>query len=139
MNLTLIYPLSALVFLTAMIVAVMFVTRVRAARGGKLHPGYFKTYDQGNPPEDVVKTQRHYANLFEIPVLFYAGGILAVVLPVQSVWASVWMWLFVFARGLHAYIHIGPNKLRPRMLSFALGLIAVFALWIEIVLNVSTR
>ncbi|MES3036263.1 MAG: MAPEG family protein [Bdellovibrionota bacterium] len=134
MNLQLVYPMFAMVVLTAVVLIMMFVTRVRAIRGGQMKVGYFKTYFDGQPTDDVLKTQRHFSNLFELPVLYYAGIIVAMIIPLGGGAIQFAAWLFVAARVAHAFIHLGSNKLYPRMLSYATGWLSVIAIWILILI-----
>lgn len=137
MNIYLIYPMFAMVLLTVTVLLSMFIARISAIREGKLSARYFKTYNFGEPTEAMVKSSRHFANLFELPVLFYAGCLTAMILPMNDGWILGWAWLFVAARLVHAYIHIGKNKLLPRMISYTIGWIALLALWLDIVVTVS--
>jgi hypothetical protein len=138
-NTTLIYPLAAQVALTFAVLVIMFKTRVREVQSGKITMKYFKTYDEGSLPEAIIKTERHFANLFEVPVLFYAAGIIAMILPVNGPFILFWAWLFVIARIVHAYIHIGSNKVKHRSKAFTLGLIAVTGMWVQVVLEAVSR
>lgn len=137
MNLLLIYPMFALVCLTAAVGWLVLVIRINAVRSGRMDGRYFKTFNYGEPTELVVKTGRHFGNLFEVPVLFYTGCIVAMVLPVQGFWILFWAWTFVAARCFHAFIHIGPNKIYPRIAAFFLGFLAAVAIWIQIFLQVA--
>lgn len=137
MNLLLIYPMFAMVLLTIVVAVIGFLARLNAIRSGEVDFRYFKTFDYGKPNEMIVKTTRHFANLFEVPVLFYTGCIIAMILPLEGFWIMLWAWLFVFARVSHAVIHIGPNKIRPRVVAFFLGNFAALAIWIQIVCKVA--
>ena len=123
------YPLFAMFCLSFIVGVMSFRARVTAVRTGKLDARYFKTFNVGTPPENVVKLSRHYANLFELPVLFYTAVLLALILRIESQSALVWSWLFVIARVTHAFIHIGPNKLIPRIAAFMMGWVALTGLW----------
>ncbi|MES2854293.1 MAG: MAPEG family protein, partial [Bdellovibrionota bacterium] len=73
---TLIYPMFAMVILTLVTMLVMLNTRMRAVKAGKIKFSYFKTYNT-EAPDEILKTQRHYTNLFELPVLFYVACLVA--------------------------------------------------------------
>lgn len=137
MNLTLIYPMFALVILTFIVLSILFISRVSAVRTKKISAKYFKTYEGGNPPEFITKASRHFSNLFEMPVLYYAGLILAMLVPVEGFWILFWSWSFVVARVVHALIHIGPNKLWPRIFSYFTGAVCVLAIWVLLVMQVA--
>src|SRR5687768_13453910 len=115
MNLSLIYPMFALVILTFIVFILGFAARFSAVRTRQLPLRYFKVFEGGAPPEAVVKTARHYSNLFEMPVLYYVGLILAMLIPLTGFWITFWAWGFVVARIAHACVHLGTNNILQRM------------------------
>ena len=138
MNTVLIYPMAAMVFLTFIVGVILFVSRVQGVRLGKVRLRYFKNMSGDSTPTDLmIDASRHFSNLFEVPVLFYAAAIVAMILPVTGIGIQISAWLFVVARLLHACVHIGPNKLRPRVGAFFLGFVAVLTMWIQIVIRIS--
>lgn len=139
-NVVLVYPQFALVFLIFFSMMYMFFSRVKSIRTGDVDIHYYKTFtgDKG-PPEYVVRASRHFSNLFEVPVLFFAACLAGMVIPVIGVGFEFLAWAFVILRYLHSYIHLGPNKLRWRMRVFFLGNLMVFFMWIQILWTVATR
>lgn len=123
------FPMSALVFWTFLIALRMFVGRVKAVQTGKLSKKYFTAYVDGQPPTDVIVTQRHFANLFEVPVLFYAGCLASMWMPGSVTGLLMCAWVFVLSRIAHSFFHLGPNRLYPRMASFFIGFFAVVTMW----------
>ena len=131
-NVQLVFPMIALVFLTIAVLVVTFRRRVAAVKTGKIPITHFKTYTEGEPPADIVQAARHYANLFEAPVLFYVACLVGMVLPVQGIAFVILAWLFVIVRAVHAVIHMGQNKLFYRMRAFFTGIVILVAMWIMI-------
>ena len=75
---------------------------------------------EGQSPELVIAA-RHFANQFELPVLFYAVSVLVLTLGTPS-WIDVGLaWAFVVLRLLHGFIHLGKNDVRSRFRVFVLG------------------
>jgi hypothetical protein len=132
MNLHLLYPLFAMVALSYAAGLFLFLSRVTAVRSGKMHIKYFRTFTEGTATELVMKAGQHFSNLFEVPVLFYAAAVIAIFLPVQGKGIEVAAWIFFASRMAHALIHIGPNRLYPRMITFFIGVFASMAMWILI-------
>jgi hypothetical protein len=130
----LIYPMFAMVILTMVVMAITVTTRVRAVRNKEMDGRYFKTFSVGTPTEAVIKTGRHLSNLFEVPVLFYVGCLAAMILIPNNPAMQVYAWLFVFARVVQAWIHLGKNRIYPRMLSFAFGVTMIFTMWIHLLI-----
>ncbi|MBC7458762.1 MAG: MAPEG family protein [Bdellovibrionaceae bacterium] len=129
MSLGLIYPLFAMFLLSAVILMTMFRSRIRAVKSGQIKVSYFKTYESSNLPEDVIKTARHFSNLFEAPVLFYVICVVGMILNIDSQLFVVLAWGYVLVRAVHAYVHIGHNKLQIRMSVYALGWLIMIAMW----------
>jgi hypothetical protein len=101
---------------------------------------YFRTF-QGSvvEAEFTVKPQRHFANLFEAPTLFYAACLAAMVTGVTGTLVVVLAWLYVALRYLHAYIHLGGNRVRYRMRAYFAGWLCLLALWVTVAVGVATR
>jgi len=138
--LSLVYPMLAMVLLTFAVLVVLFRSRVRMVREGLAPVSYFRTF-QGSveTPEYSAKPNRHFANLFEAPVLFYAGCLAAMVTGVTGTWVVALAWAYVAMRYAHAFIHLGGNRVRHRMRAYFVSWICLLALWITVAVGVATR
>ena len=138
--LSLVYPMLALVILTFAVLIVLFRSRVRMVREGLAPVSYFRTF-QGSleQPEFTVKPARHFTNLFEAPTLFYVGCLAAMVTGVTGTLVVVLAWLYVAMRYLHAYIHLGGNRVRHRMRAYFASWLCLMALWITVAVGVAMR
>jgi len=132
---SLIFPMFALVILTFIVGLVSLLTRVHAVRKDGLDFRYFKTFSVGEPSHRVLQAGRHFDNMFEVPTLFYAGCLAAMMVGADAQWSLVFAWGFVVTRVAHAWIHLGSNRIFPRMSAFFLGFAFVLALWITIVVK----
>ncbi len=65
-------PMAVMVLLSFVVLISMFRARVAAVKRGDVTTGYFKNYQGQTEPEEARKRSRHYKNLFESPVAFYA-------------------------------------------------------------------
>jgi hypothetical protein len=130
----------ALVLLTFGVLIALFRSRIRMVREGLAPVSYFRTF-QGSvvEPEFTVKPQRHFANLFEAPTLFYAACLAAMVTGVTGTLVVVLAWLYVALRYLHAYFHLGGNRVRYRMRAFFASWLCLLAMWIPVAVGVATR
>ncbi len=133
----LVYPMFAMVLLTAIVLANLFRSRVRAVRANKVSIKYFRTYQGEIEPEETAKPARHFANLFEAPVLFYAACITAMLTEDTGMAALAPAWTYVAARALHTYIHMGANRVRHRLRAYFASWLVLMALWIQIVVHVA--
>jgi len=136
---SLVYPMLAMVLLTFGVALALFRARLRAIREGHAAVSYFRLL-QGSPePEFLAKPTRHLINLFETPVLFYAGCLAAMVSGTGSAGAIALAWGYVAARLFHAWVHLGTNRVRHRFRVFAISWLFLLALWIYVGVAVATR
>jgi hypothetical protein len=134
--LSLVFPMLAMVLLTFTVAVVMFRARVRSVREGLLPMSYFGTFAGAKEPEYLVKPTRHFVNLFEAPVLFYAGCLAAMVTGATGPWAAGLAWGYVAARIVHAAIHLGSNRIRLRARAYLASWLCLLALWIHVAVRV---
>lgn len=136
---SLIYPMAAMVLLTAVILVLMFRARVAAVRSGLIEIDYFRLHQGAREPEQSFVYARHFINLFEAPTLFYAGCLAGMVAGVATPVLAVLAWIYVAIRALHAYIHLGSNRLRYRRNAYALGWLTLLVMWGYLVVAVASR
>ncbi|HTA64937.1 MAG TPA: MAPEG family protein [Xanthomonadaceae bacterium] len=134
----LVYPMAAMVLLTAVALVILFRSRVRAVREGKVTAHYFRIYQGELEPEVSARAARHFVNLFEAPTLFYAACIAAMVVHDADVAMLVLAWAYVAARVAHAVIHLGGNRVRHRLRAYFAGWLVLLAMWGHIVVHASS-
>ena len=130
---TMLYPMFAMVVLTLGIGIITIFTRFKSVKNKDISPRYYQTMttQKGEVvPDFVHRTTRALNNQFELPVLFYVAGTLAIVMQMESTVAIATAWFFVASRVLHAIIYLTYNNLTHRLLIFWVGIIAVVELWI---------
>jgi hypothetical protein len=132
-----IYPMFAMVLLTAFVLAALFRSRVGAVRKGLLSAVYFRIYQGETEPESSAKPARHFVNLFEAPVLFYVVCLAAMITHFTGIAMQVLAWIYVAARVVHAYVHLGGNRLRYRMRAYFFGWGVLLAMWIYLLVGVT--
>ena len=92
-------------------------------------PEYFRV-GQGTPPSDkIVDVHHHFANQFEIPVLFYLGCLTAIVTDSIDEPAVTLAWSFVVLRMIHSVIVLVRNDPRIRVWPYVLSTFSVWAIW----------
>jgi hypothetical protein len=134
----LIYPMFAMVLLTATVLGILFRSRVRAVREQKVTTRFFRIYQGETEPEISAQAARHFTNLFEAPTLFYAACLAAMVTRQTGLTVVVLAWGYVAARLAHAYIHLGSNRLKHRIRAYFSGWLVLMAMWIVIVAGVAS-
>ena len=134
----LIYPMLAMVVLTVVVLARLFLSRVQAVKDEKITASFFRTYQGEDEPESTIKLSRHFKNLFEAPVLFYVVCLAAMITHHTTLPFLVLAWLYVAARVIHAFIHTGGNRLRKRIPIYFVGWIVLLLMWAFLAFNVAT-
>jgi hypothetical protein len=135
----LLYPMFAMVLLTASVLFRLFRARVRAVSAGEVNATYFRTYQDGVEPPASAALARQFTNLFEAPVLFYVASLAAMTLNQTSVVMIVLAWLYVVARAVHTYVHTGGNRLRHRIRVYFASWLVLLAMWVVLVVGVALR
>ena len=132
-----IYPMFAMVLLTFAVLVKVFRSRVRAVREGKVSAAYFRIYQGEVEPESTAKPARHFANLFEAPVLFYAVCLAAMVTHFTGTAMQGLAWAYVAARVMHAWVHLGGNRLRKRIRAYFFSWLVLLSMWTYLVVGIS--
>lgn len=130
------YPLLVQVFLTFGVLLVLGGARRRSMHARRQSVQSMALATDKDWDEDALKASNNYKNQFELPVLFYAGCIVA--LQTHSVDYAVLglAWAFVATRVAHAVVHLGSNRVVYRGSAFLLGFVALLAMWIIIAVRV---
>lgn len=128
--------MGALVLLTFFMLYMLWFLRVKAVRTRKISPKYFKLNRGGELPEAVTAVTQNYNNLLELPILFYAVCIVAIVINQAIEYFVIHAWGFVVLRYLHSYIHTTYNHILHRLYVFALSGFVLLSMWVKVVLLV---
>ena len=136
---SLVYPMVAMVVLTFVTLVRLLRLRLGFVRAGEVSARYFSTYQEGEEPEASAKLARHFANLFEAPVLFYAACLTAMVVGESGTVVTALAWLYVAARLVHTFIHTGANVLTWRIAAYFSSWAILLALWGWIAIGVASR
>ncbi len=132
------YPAIAMFALTLGVILSLGLARYRAIHGGDVRISYFRTYDQGSQPKHLHLLARHVQNHFEVPPLFYIGVILTFVSGSVTTLSVILAWLFVAARCVHSYIHLGSNNVSRRFATFGVSLTFLAGLWLTLLYSLIT-
>lgn len=132
------YPMFAMVILTCAIAIYLFRLRVRAVKAGQVRLSQFRL-NTGEVPDAITQAARNYSNLFEVPVLFYTAGAIAIALGIQVPAMIITAWIFVLARIAHSWIHLTGNNVIHRLRAYMLGNICVLVIWGILVASYATR
>lgn len=126
------YPAFCMFALTLGSIFYLGIVRYRAIHRREVKISYFRTYNEGTQPKRLHVVARHVNNHFEVPPLFHIGVILAYVTGSSSLLGIVFAWLFVGARVIHTYIHLGGNNVSYRFFVYGFSLLCLGGLWISV-------
>ena len=128
-------PLFALVGLTLLVWLRLYQLRFAEMRRARIEP---QAVALSGPKHGLLQDTRasdNFANLFELPVLFYAGVLLALQQGLTDAALLGTAWAFVALRALHSLIHCSYNRVAHRFVAYALGALALWAFWLQLALR----
>ena len=123
------FPMLALIGWTFCVLLMMGSRRIAAVQAGRVHAREFAMGESAAVPADCTIVNRHYMNLLEIPLLFYAVSLTFYVTQQADTTALVLAWAYVALRLAHSAVHLGSNRLFHRLLAFAFSNFALMGLW----------
>lgn len=128
------WPVTALAFVTFAVFVTMFARRIPFLRGKDLSTMAVRDARPAAPPH-VTAPGDNLLNLFELPVLFYvlclALAVTGLATPAQLYAA----WAYVALRAVHSVIHCTYNKVGHRFAAYALSTLVLIAMWIGFALS----
>ena len=123
------YPMFALVLWTFLVGALQAKYTKRAVVEG-LHPNYFRHKLGYEPPGYLLSATQHFSNLFEMPVLFYAGILTVYVSGANNIVLLALAWLYVLTRLLHSRQHLTDRHLLKRRNTFFASYFVLLGFWL---------
>lgn len=135
-NTLILYPIFPMLALTVYVLFRTFLMRVSAVKSGQVSHKHYRLYNEGEEPAACRANSRHLTNLLEIPPLFYISCILIYVTDINSLTLMICAWLFVLARFVHSYVHLGSNRLRNRYRIYFVSICALIVMWVVILVGI---
>ena len=138
MTTAILWPTFALV---ALIFAVWVQIPVRRVAYTKTNPPRREDFATGEAgrryfaPVDLPAN--NLANLFEMPVLFFALVPLLLVLHHAGTIEVALAWVFVALRALHSIIHTGSNVVRTRFYVYGASCAVLAAMWVGFAIDLA--
>jgi hypothetical protein len=128
-------PMFAQMALTFALLFWMTALRFRARRAGEVQPQQVTLREPVWPPR-LMQVGNAFHNQLELPLLFYAVVLLALIMQALHAVIFVLGWMFVLSRFLHAYIHVMSNRLERRTAVFLVGAIALLLMWVIVIVRI---
>ena len=129
------FPIVAMVALVVFVVVRIARSRIRAVRRRDISVGFYKLYQGSEEPDELRALRRHFANLFELPILFYVACIVAYVSVQVDIFLVLLAWLFVVSRYVHSYIHLTCNIVIYRFRVYGIGLAVLVLMWLTLTIH----
>lgn len=129
-----IYPLAAMVLLTIIVGAYLLRLRIHAVKAGQIRLSQLRLNQSAEIPDKVTQAARNFSNLFEVPLLFYVAGCLAITMKFETLPVLIAAWLFVLSRIGHSWIHLTHNNVIHRLYAFMAGNACVITLWVLLII-----
>lgn len=123
------YPAFPMFFLVAIVLTVMGWKRIGGVLRGVMPIGYYRTFDKGEEPESHRVVTRNFLNLFEMPLLFHVGVILAFVSGEVTGLAVGLAWSYVGLRYAHSFVHLTSNDVALRLACYGSSGIVLLVFW----------
>ena len=127
------FPLVALVTLTFAVLLLIPLRRFRAGIAGQIRYDDFKYGESARVPPEVGIPNRDMMNLLELPLLFYVACLTYLVIGRVSEFALTLAWLYVGLRVAHSAIHVTYNRVRRRLIAFALSNVVLVMFWTNLI------
>ena len=135
MTLKLIYPTLAMIFWIFVVGVILGFRRKAAFASGAVRPGDV-TVSTERYPVPARLAGANFTNQFETPVIFFALIMIAMETGATGYVMAILAWLYVATRVLHTLIHVGPNRLPLRGAVYGVGIIALFCMWLGVLISV---
>lgn len=136
MPITILWPTFALVALIFAVWFVMYVQRFAVMKRTPPTAADFATGDAAKryfQPAEMAAN--NFANLFEMPVLFFALVPLLLITHQAGHVQVALAWAFVALRALHSLVQIVVRKVSLRFLAYLLSCVVLSAMWIGLAVD----
>jgi hypothetical protein len=129
-------PMFTLMAFTMVMILTLGVSRNVAVMSRRVRIKVFKSFSEPGETEALLAIRRNVANLFELPVIFYALCLTGFAADASDQTTVALAWVFTGTRLVHSAIHITYNNVLHRFLVFAAGLVIVALMLVRIAANV---
>ncbi len=132
----LIYPVFFYVIFQFFLLLYMFAGRLKAIKSKTIDGRFFIDYKNGELPSKLQLVSRSFDNQFQMPILFFITVLFLIIMKLDhTMFAITCSWVFVVSRLMHFYFHAIKGALVGRYRTYAIGWVAILALWVNIFIN----
>jgi len=128
-----ILPLLTMVALTFAVWVYLFALRIPEINRKRIPPDDLKDRAEAHKLLTVsAAASNNLKNLFELPVLFYVGALLAIVLLIQDTLLIRLAWGFVLMRIVHSMVHCTYNRVMHRFIAYIISSLFLLMMWVRL-------
>jgi len=131
------WPMLAMVALTFAVAGRMYSRRIAEMRARRISPQSIASRRAAAERLDDTAAADNFANLFELPLLFYVLCLALYVTGNVTMPQLVLAWIFVGLRIAHSTIHCTYNRVMHRFQVFVLGMLCLLAMWLLFALQLA--
>ena len=139
MSTAILWPTFALVLLIFAVLVTLATQRFRHVRA---HPPRAENIATATAAkayfEPVEPPANNLANLFEMPVLYFALVPLLILFRHAGHFEVLLAWIYVALRLVHSLIHIGRGKVNARFLVYLASCAVLAAMWIAFAIHMAS-
>ena len=129
----LLVPLLAQVALTFVVWFYLFARRIPEIFNKRIDVDRLKDRAESHRLlPDSAAASNNFKNLFEMPVLFYLGVVVALILLVTDPLLVALAWGFVGLRTLHSFIHCSYNDVNHRFAVYLASSLLLLLFWVRL-------
>ena len=126
---SILWPMIALVGLTAAVWLLMYYRRLAEVHRKKINPQKLANVEQAASQLEDVNAAENFSNLLETPVLFYILCLALFVTASVTNALLIMAWIYVVLRAIHSFIHVTSNHVVSRWFVYVVSSLNLFAMW----------
>ncbi|MEM7302454.1 MAG: MAPEG family protein [Pseudomonadota bacterium] len=130
------WPAIIMALITLILYVPMAQRRASAVKAGNAKASDFKI--TGKEPDESAQFVKAIANQYEMPVLFYAACVMAIVAGAADFIMVGLAWVFALGKLIHILVFITSNNLRLRRPVFMIPWFALILMWLWLAINLAT-
>ena len=123
------YPVFAMFLLVCIVLLRMRSMRFASVPRREVPVAYYQAFQNATEPEPLRVIARHFANLFEMPVLFYVTADMIYVTRQTTPWLVACAWIYVALRYVHTWVHLGRNDVAMRFSVYFASFAVLLVMW----------
>ncbi|WAC63698.1 MAPEG family protein [Pseudoxanthomonas sp. SL93] len=126
------WPAVAMAALTLLVWCRLYHLRLGEMARKRIHAQALASSAQSVALLQDTRASDNFRNLFELPVLFYAGVLVAAQLGIADAVTVGLAWAFVLLRAVHSAVQCSFNHVMTRFVAYLLATLVLAALWARI-------